>query len=123
MITEPEKFNITLSEFIARYIFSTINQEKSVNFNKTNEKENRLKDIFNPTNFYSSEKINSYIDNNKIVGFNLIDNNFKYWYVLITLIRQIINKNSNYEIIFNKTEREKYIKNILTPKKENNKNI
>lgn len=121
-ITEPEKFNIILSEFIARYIFSTINQEKNINFNKTNEKENRLKDIFDPTNFYSSEKINSYIDNNdKIVGFNLIDNNFKYWYVLITLIGQIISKNSKYEIIFNKIEREKYIKNILTPKKENNK--
>ena len=144
-ISEPENFNIILSEFITRYIFSTINKENS-NFNKnsrlltednsnenierknnSNEdnsslifsgehkfsKENTLEDIFDPKNFYSDKRINSYIDDdNEIVKFNLIDNNFKYWYVLITLIGQIISKNSKYEIIFNKTEREKYIKNI-----------
>ena len=116
-ISEPENFNIILSEFITRYIFSTINKENS-NFN-----ENTLEDIFDPKNFYSDKRINSYIDidDNEIVEFNSIDNNFKYWYVLITLIGQIISKNSKYEIIFNKIERNKYINNILTPKKQDNK--
>ena len=193
-ISEPENFNIILSEFIARYIFSSINKEnnkkleKSSNltllseensnedsvlvfednskgtvennlnsmkihnqnemkvtghfpeFTKENTEMNRsfsgdsslfsgvstkektLEDIFNPKNFYSKKRINSYIQNNTIVKFNFIDNNFKYWYVLITLIGQIISKNSKYEIIFNKIERNKYINNILTPpKKEDNK--
>jgi len=135
-ITEPENFNIILSEFITRYIFSVI-REKSKNSsnnnssilpktnakenntknntenNKSNEdsltfsKESTLEDIFDPNNFYSDDKINSYIHDNKGVKFSLIDNNFKYWYVLITLIGQIISKNSKYDIIFNKIERNK----------------
>lgn len=156
-ISEPENFNIILSEFIARYIFSTINKESSKKSEKNNNSillseensnedsilaseknsketlennlnstkihnyftnENTLEDIFNPKNFYSYKRINSYIDNNTIVEFNYIDNNFKYWFILISLIGQIINKNSKYEIIFNKIERNKYINNILIPKKE-----
>ena len=175
-ILEPEIFNIRLSEFITRYIFSSIDKDnidlKNVlNINKESDiytpinikenkinlsdkeissvenfkentkntdttrnahedlskfskmpiKENILKYIFNSKKFYSDENINSYIDNDIIVKFKFIHNNFKYWYVLITLIGQIFNKNSKYEIIFNNIEREKYINNILTPKKKNDK--
>ena len=173
LFLEPEIFNIRLSEFITRYIFSSIDKDnidlKNVlNINKESDiytpinikenkinlsdkeissvenfkentkntdttrnahedlskfskmpiKENILKYIFNSKKFYSDENINSYIDNDIIVKFKFIHNNFKYWYVLITLIGQIFNKNSKYEIIFNNIEREKYINNILTPKKK-----
>jgi len=129
-ITEPDIFNVLLSEFITRYIFSSIEYNKNISVNilenknqkideKIDEKIDSLFDYFKYENFYSPEKINSYINkNNNIIEFNKfseIHDNFKYWYILISLIDQIFSANSKYNNIFNKNDRIKYIKSILSP--------
>lgn len=113
----PEN-NLILGNFFVKNIF--IQLSLTDNIINSNDYLINLYD-----NFYSDEKINSYIDNTfeNIKNFNEIDMNFKYWIIILIMIDNIFSKQSNFDIIFNKIEFKNYIKKILNivVKKDENK--
>ena len=110
LFIEDSKDNIILGEFIVRYIFILCDEE----YNKTFE---NLNNLFIPSNFYSHEKLSSFIDEKcDIQEFNKISNIFKYW-IFLKCIDLLFSKNSNYETLFNYDELKKYI-NILSKTKK-----
>lgn len=113
----PEN-NLILGNFFAKNIF--IQLSLTDNIINTN---NYLINLYD--NFYSDEKISSYIDNTfkNIKNFNEIDMNFKYWIIILIIIDNIFSKQSNFDVVFNKVEFKNYIKKILNieVKKDENK--
>jgi hypothetical protein len=106
---------LILSEFFTKLIFYLVYKKKNNNTD--------IKTYFDK--FYDNDKINSYIDKIddttfQIKKFNDIDNNFKYWIIILFLTNQIFSQKSKY-IIFNNNEFDEHIKSILAPKKEPNK--
>ena len=103
-ISDPKYHNLILGEFFARFIFSLINK-----------KEKKINNILSTDVFYDDENINSYynIDDKKIINFNDIHINFKYWNILLYLIGSLFSDKSNYNIIFNNNEFDKHISSIF----------
>ena len=91
LTTNSDDINILLGEFFARFMFI-----------KTKESYNIFS--FDEELFYSDSKLSSYIDNSSIKEFKDIDDNFKYWIVLIFLIGNMFKNNSHYSTIFNKKD-------------------
>lgn len=105
--TFPEN-NLILGNFFTRFMFIQIGLPDN-SINSTNNSIHLFND------FYSDEKINSYIDSKyeNIKNFNEIHMNFKYWIIMLIIINNIFSKQSNFDIIFNKTEFKNHIKKIL----------
>lgn len=104
-INKANIHNNILGEFFARYIFSSIDIKNN--------------NIIN--NFYANIYIDSYIDNNKISSFSDTHQNFKYWIILLNLIKKLFDTKSDYEIIFNYNKLKEHITNVLKkeiPKKD-----
>jgi hypothetical protein len=125
-----KKDNYSLAERFIRIIFNKVTKEQKQEFlmnNNINISNNLHNyEIKNFNDFYDDEKINIFNKNNsEILKFSEMNNNFKYWIVLIYLISQIFNNNSNYEILFNekecKTNIEKLFKYVEEKKKDKNK--
>ena len=114
-----KKYRLLLGEFFTRFIFSLSSMKE--------DKNNILIDsIFNKDDFYSEERINSYMtDDENIEEFTKIDNNFKYWIILFYFTGQFFDKNSKYNTIFNDIEFNSYlnilVKNINPSQKKKSK--
>ena len=111
---ETNKLNYSLSEIFARYIFTSINN------NSTNIPSNSVVD-----NFYEQSKILSFINDpsnpTSINPFSSINNNFKYWIFIIFLISTLFAANSDYTILFNNKEFEKFIDKLVILKTQKKK--
>lgn len=101
---ETNKLNYELSEIFARYLFTASNSTR-----KNNPSES------NVNNFYDNTKITSFYDNanNSIQSFSLIDNNFKYLFILLFIISRFLAPNSDYSLLFDKKEFEKLIERLV----------
>jgi hypothetical protein len=108
-----DKYAIILGEFFARYLFNSVKYKNNNNVDRDYSKEE----------FYSSENINSYFDETtmKVNDFPDINNNFKYWNILILLIYQLFNSKSNYNALFNFNELKNHIGVLLKPTPKENK--
>lgn len=109
---------LKLGEFFARFLFCLYDSNNST-------------DILNLSQtFYNSEKIESFIEDDtnktvfKVKKFEDISINFKYFIIMIILVKNLFESSSNYNILFNALEFQKHI-SLLTakdkPKKENKK--
>ena len=115
LTTNNLKIDLSLGDFFSRFLFNEI-KLKDKNSN------NIRHEYFN--NFYDSKYIDSYINEDKtdiIEDFSKIDNNFKYWIILITLIGQFFSNKANFEIIFNDKEFDKNIKLLINPPEKEDK--
>jgi hypothetical protein len=125
-----KKDNYSLAERFIRIIFNSIANDEKKAFimnNNINISSNNInnQNISNYINFYNEDNINIFNDvENKFIDFSDMNNNFRYWIVLIYLISQLFNTNSNYEILFDqnecKTNIEKLCK-LIEEKKEKKK--
>jgi hypothetical protein len=105
-----KKDNYSLAERFIRIIFNSITKDEKKSFimnNNINLTPNNInnQNISNYNDFYNESNINIYNESeNKFMDFYAMNNNFKYWIVLIYLISQLFNTNSNYEILFDEKE-------------------
>lgn len=105
---EINKLNYELSEIFARYIFTAIHDTY-----KNNPDESKI------DNFYSEPKITSFFNRGAtppIHPFSTIENNFKYWFILLFIISKFLAVNSDYSILFNQKEFEKLIEKLVKMK-------
>jgi hypothetical protein len=108
---EINKLNYELSEIFARYIFTAIHDTY-----KNNPDESKI------DNFYSETKITSFVNRGvtpptyPIYPFTIIENNFKYWFILLFIISKFLAVNSDYSILFNQKEFEKLIEKLVKMK-------
>jgi hypothetical protein len=109
---------LKLGEFFARFLFCLYDSNNST-------------DLLNLSQtFYDSAKIESFIEDDtnktvfKVKKFEDISINFKYFIIMIILVKNLFESSSNYNILFNIVEFQKHI-SLLTakdkPKKENKK--
>jgi len=108
-MNKKSEYNIQLSEFFVRFIFTLI---KNTENNNLSSLESKI--------FYKNieSDINKIIENKP---FRIISNNFKYWFILIFLIKELFSSNNKYSIIFNNNEFNSLLNNILKQKNEKNK--
>jgi hypothetical protein len=108
--------NHRLGEFFTRFIFNLIKKDETpgVVINYTQQ------------DFYSSPRIESFV---RVGGppifediLDTIDNNFKYWVILLFLISQIFSEKPDYNKLFKKNLFEKFLREIEKdpPKKKTN---
>jgi hypothetical protein len=108
VINNSEEDKLVLSEFLTRFLFNLIVLDDIPTSNINN-----LSDTF-------YDNINCYYDDisNSIIPFDSICSNFKYWFILLFLIGNIFDKNSQYSNLFNQNEFDKLINDILTQDKK-----
>lgn len=111
VINNSEEDKLVLSEFLIRFLFNLVVLDDTPSLNI-----NYLSDTF-----YDQSNINCYYDDigsKSIIPFEYICPNFKYWFVLLFLIGNIFDKNSQYSNLFNQNEFDKLINDILTQDKK-----
>jgi len=108
VINNSEEDKLVLSEFLTRFLFNLV------------ELDNTLGSNINNLSYTFYDNINCYYDyrSNSILTFDSICSNFKYWFILLFLIGNIFDKNSQYSNLFNQNEFDKLINDILTQDKK-----